>query len=128
VNTVDVQIVCSDLGQIFRREINDTSGTPKITFISQDGAVVSPTSWTPGPCSDCDCEKLVQPGCVTNSAGATTAVAVIYSFTAAGVVNTAATKIIDKNGATVTLASGDTLNLGECASTVVKIPCFTCRS
>jgi hypothetical protein len=28
VNTVDVQIVCSDLGQIFRREINDTSGTP----------------------------------------------------------------------------------------------------
>jgi hypothetical protein len=128
VNTVDVQIVCSDLGQIFRREINDTSGTPKITFISQDGAVVSPTSWTPGPCSDCDCEKLVQPGCVTNSAGATTAVAVIYSFTAAGVVNTAATKIIDKNGATVTLASGDTLNLGECVSSVVKIPCFTCRS
>lgn len=124
VNTVDVQIVCSDLGQLFRREINDTSGTPKITFISQNGSVVSPSSWTPGPCADCECQKLAQPGCVTNSAGVTTPVTVVYSFLASGAINTAATQTIDKSGAVVTLASTDVLSLGFCDS---GRPCYTCR-
>lgn len=51
VNTIDFDVVCSDLGQLFRQVVYDTSGVPKTTFIGQNGNVVSPTTWTPGACA-----------------------------------------------------------------------------
>lgn len=122
VNTVDVQIVCSDLGQIFRREINDTSGTPKITFLGQDGAQVSPSTWTAGPCKECDCQKLIQPACATDSAtGDSRQIAIIYSFSSNGTINVAATQMVDSTGATVTLTPTETLTLGNCTGDQLQI-------
>ena len=32
--------------------MRDTSGTPKIDYIGMDGNIVSPATWTPGPCGE----------------------------------------------------------------------------
>ena len=64
VNTIDFDLVCSDLGQLFRQVVYDTSGVPKVTFVGEDGNVVSPTTWTPGACT-VDPTPLILPICFT---------------------------------------------------------------
>ena len=116
VNTVEVQLVCSDLGQIFRREVRDTSGTPKVDFLGQDGQTVSPSSWLPGPCTDCECQRLIQPVCLRDSVtGNTRPGAVIYSFTSAGLI--ASTSLVNHAGAVITPTATETVTLGGCEST-----------
>lgn len=116
VNTVEVQLVCSDLGQIFRREVRDTSGTPKVDFLGQDGQTVSPTTWAPGPCTDCECQRLIQPVCLRDSVtGNTRPGAVIYSFTSAGLI--ASTSLVNHAGAVITPTATETVTLGGCEST-----------
>lgn len=53
-DSLSVQTVCADGSQAFRRETLDENGVSTVTFLSINGAVIVPTTWEPGNCSDCD--------------------------------------------------------------------------
>lgn len=53
-DSLSVETVCADGNQAFRRETLDENGVSTVTFLSTNGAVIVPTTWEPGNCSDCD--------------------------------------------------------------------------
>lgn len=51
-DSLSVSEVCADGAKAFRRETLDENGVSVVTFLSVDGTVIIPTTWTPGDCND----------------------------------------------------------------------------
>jgi hypothetical protein len=125
VNTADTQLVCSDIGTLIRREINDTSGIPKVTFLSLNGIEASPASWTPGPCPDCGCTKIPMIACLLDTAtGIRQTVTIVYSVTNGGLFDPNGTVVLDASGNVITLIATHELTLGDCPICTVAETCY----
>lgn len=71
-NSVTVSLVCGVVGGVskplIRRALVDSAGVETVTFLDVDGALVTPTTWTPGLCNNhlvSTIERLVGAGTIT---------------------------------------------------------------
>jgi len=111
----EYDLVCAD-GQPAFRYINlDSNGNQIEEFISIDGVVIVPVTWTPGSCNN---EHVAVPACIVNSlTGVTQNATIIYGFnTNTGLVDSTITQIVDESGNVLVLGINDVISIGNCST------------